>query len=76
VGEAVATSDADSFIQMKYVQQLRRLIYLDPGIRDSLQALQQSHDPDVCQAAVETLLPGYKFEMSSIYLDDFISLNQ
>lgn len=46
---------ADSFIQLKYVQQLGRLIYSDREIFNSLKTLEQSHDPDIRNAVTETL---------------------
>ncbi|MBD3884012.1 nucleotidyltransferase domain-containing protein [Phormidium tenue FACHB-886] len=46
---------ADPFIQLKYVQQLGRLIYPDPDIITLLKTLEQSGDSDIRKAVMETL---------------------
>lgn len=46
---------ADSFVQLKYVQQLERLIYYDHNILDILKLLQQSSNTELREAAARVL---------------------
>lgn len=46
---------ANPFIQLRYVQQLGRLIYPDPDIIELLKSLEQSCNPDIRKAVTETL---------------------
>lgn len=46
---------AEPFVQLRYVQRLKQLIYADRAIADLLKTLEQSYDADIRKAATETL---------------------